>query len=466
MTTDLPAASAGQRGTGRWTRLLMWPLEGASVVFDRLLSARGLCLFVVLVVAVFGLRGWLRPPISPDIGAFSISIFGGGLDHDAASHIVYGPRPFVLFSIGSLIAASLVAAVLAIIWRPRWFVYAAGVMLCAVITAGAAAAINHPLLVELLDQQYSERQQLVAALNATVSPPMDLTTFPRVSPSSFSADPGEMRRGTVFLREDRLVMVLVLWLAILLATRGGLYRRVGAWALWTGAAVAVAVLVCVPRWHAERAWKRAETAERRADFDAARANAELALERYPELNHLRRTWLMFGRLDRRVDETTPAASFLRASLLAQSKRHTAAITELSLLAAQSAPVPDVTRWLGETWSELAAERLKVGDRQGAEEAWLRALEVDPSAIFRGLGVAAMRSVIERGRPETAADMVDTLLTHSADRSLRAAFQAMLGDSYFDVGRFAEARERYEQSMHEFALPKQINYRAMRGILGM
>ncbi len=81
-------------------------------------------------------------------------------------------------------------------------------------------------------------------------------------------------------------------------------------------------------------------------------------------------------------------------------------------------------------------------------------------------MAALAAPLERSQPARVAERVDPLLGGMADRALRAALEAMLGDCFFQCGQFVEARSRYEASLQAYSLPKQINYRGLRGLLGM
>ena len=51
-----------------------------------------------------------------------------------------------------------------VLWRPRSFPLVAGLLLCAALAANAAAALNHPALVELMDLEYEQRQLILTQL--------------------------------------------------------------------------------------------------------------------------------------------------------------------------------------------------------------------------------------------------------------------------------------------------------------
>jgi tetratricopeptide (TPR) repeat protein len=128
------------------------------------------------------------------------------------------------------------------------------------------------------------------------------------------------------------------------------------------------------------------------------------------------------------------------------------------------PTPVASRWLASWEGRFALSEFHSGRNQVAEDEWRRAIAADATPSFRPLLVATLRARASRSDPGVVAELVDPLLgSLKSDRTMRAALLAMLGDAYFEAGRFIEARARYEQSTDIYNLPKHVNF---RGLLGM
>jgi tetratricopeptide (TPR) repeat protein len=191
------------------------------------------------------------------------------------------------------------------------------------------------------------------------------------------------------------------------------------------------------------------------------------LDSFSEFARLEDTHAFLGKLDYRCGRASSAARYFRATQLAANGSHRLAIGLLEELARNDQPTPVIHRWLADQVSEQGLALFQRGQTQAAEDAWRRALRVDPTQIYRRLLVAVVRARVDRDDPDGIAAMTDPLLDRlSQDRALRAAFLAMLGDAYFEAGRFSQARVRYQESLRAYGLPKHINHRAQRGLLGM
>jgi hypothetical protein len=461
-----------------WSRFGSWIRRPAGAVLGvlgvvvwgltRLFSYRGLCLCFLALMAWLASGGWLRPPLSDDIRTFHLPLRGAGQHTPSPAAMLYGPRELVAASPGFVLWAAVAVGVLVALRRPNRFALAAGLLVCVVLGCVATVALNHPELTALLDDQLDQRRQLVTVLAGTIEPPLRITDSPRVQePADGGFERGSLLRGGVYLNTHRLLPLLLAAVACLLATGGGLGRRIGHLALWSAAGAVLAVALTSPRLFAEWRWQRAAQAEARGDWEAAERHAAAALELFPELRQIERTWVLLGRLDYRQSRASPAASYFHAQQLARNEEWRCAIAELSELVRHDQPTPAARRWLASLISERAASDFHSGRFHSAEEGWQAAAEADPSPGFRLLMVATVRARSHRDDPGAIADMVDPLLPQlRTDRTLRAALLAMLGDTYFDGGRFAEARARYEASTKVYNLPKQVNFRAQRGLLGM
>jgi hypothetical protein len=97
-------------------------------------------------------------------------------------------------------------------------------------------------------------------------------------------------------------------------------------------------------------------------------------------------------------------------------------------------------------------------------AWERAIAIDPYR-FDCLFYIALAQAKSNADVRTVEHPTKRLLGNIADRTLRADILATLGDVYFEAGKIEIARCHYEASKQAFELPKDINFRARRGLLG-
>ncbi len=454
---------------------MLWPLAFTSQVLTLLLSRRGLCLGFLAVMALLTNMGWLRPPLSDDIRNFHLPLLGCAAQGLTASAVLYRPRAFICLSPGALMLV-LIAVGAIVVWRkPERFQVAAGLLLCGVLGCLASIVFNHPELVEQLDRQHEQRRQLVSLMGSTAAPPVRITDTPRVEQAADEAPPGALLQSLVYLRTHGLLALWLPVLACLLSTKGPLHRRLGYLGLWCLAGVLFAGGVSSRRLSAEWQWEQAVQADRRGAVEAAERHARAALERFPELARLERTWALLGKLDYRQGRSSPAARCFCAFQMAHNKKLRQAIGEIDDLmrelgtrdSALSTQHSALRSLLADLESELGFNLFHQEHFQGAENAWCRALERDPAQVFRRLFVATLRARVDHDDPEAIAAVVDPLLDRlTGDRTLRAALLAMLGDSYFRAGQFSKARARYEESMDTYNLPKRVNYRAQRGLVGM
>jgi tetratricopeptide (TPR) repeat protein len=456
----------------RWLRRpVAWAqaiLRAIAWVLTRVLSGRGLRLIFLALVLLLLWAGWLRPPLSPDISVFRLPLLTGSTANYSPVAQLYGPRKLVAASPGVMLLAMLAVGAIIAIRRPDKFGVASGLLVCGVIASLASLLFNHPELLSLMDDQFQQRKQLVSVLAETTEPTLRVTD---AAPVEDSQDrlyaPDTLLRGIVFLHTHSLLVVGVTALACLLATRGSLGRRLRHLGFWSLAGLVFGALITCPRWTAEWHWSRATAADWRGDANDAERHAKAALANCPELARLERTWIFLGRLDYRRGLDTPVARYFHANQWARNKEYRRAIEETSDLARLDQPTPLVHRWLADLKAELAFEDFH-GDRRGdAERGWREAAAIDPDPNFRPLLVATLRSKADQADPTSIASMVDPLIPWlRTDRTMRAVLLAMVGDTFFKAGQFAEARDRYFASQRVFSLPKHVNYRAQRGVLGM
>ncbi|MFH0983215.1 MAG: hypothetical protein V2A79_16975 [Planctomycetota bacterium] len=463
--TDPPtlAASGGQRFLP--VRLLLMILEAAAWVGDRLVSPRGLGLAFLAVTALSAVSGWIRPPISGDIRGLYIPLFGDS-DAGVPGDHLYGLRRFVPLSVGTILLSACGVGAVLVVLKPSRVRVSAGLVLCALLVCQAAVLFNHPDLVEELDRQNTQCESLVTVLQETVQPQLKITFQPRVGRRAPGTREGGLLGMIIYMPTEQLVFLLLALAAVGLAYPGTLHRRLGRMAVWGLAGALLACAASSSRLLAEYSWTQAVDAENHGEVEAAQCHLRTALERFPAFARMRETWEFLGRLDYRRSCLTAASRFFLAAQWARNEQDVRAIAELEALVREGQPTPEIRRWLADALTARALRLFGQGQRYGAEQQWERALAVDPSQEYLRLFLAALAAPVERRDPDRVAALVDPLLRSVGHRALRAALQAMLGDCYFECQRFVEARDRYRKSLKTYSLPKQINYRALRGLLGM
>jgi hypothetical protein len=437
-----------------------------------LASRRAPALGFLLVSAFLATRGWLRPPISPDVAGLKLPALAGASSPEA---LVSGTAAIRLVSVGALMLAVAAAGAAVVAWRPRWFSWVAGALFSLALAANAATALNYPGLIELLDVE-SEQRARIAQFLATLRPDdalCDRSTarVTRDSPTGTvsvapvrSQERGGLIRGFLYLKYGTW---LACWTALGLwfTARGSLAVRLRLVGLYAALGVALAVLVCERRLRAELHWEQAKRLEARCAFDAARRALDRAVALCPEFERLDRTWRLAGTLDLRGGAETPRAAFFRAYQWEGNREWARALALMAPLATGGSE-PAVERQATRVLVERGLDEYQQGRLAAAQVQWAHALAT-PAPSFDGsflLGAGLSRS--DRYFPESAESAFAPLLERTADRALRADCLSILGDAYFEAGHMETARSRYASSSTAFTLPKVINSHALRGLGGM
>src|SRR5262249_657320 len=143
----------------------------------------------------------------------------------------------------------------AVLRRPRRLGMVSGLLLAAAIAGNAAAALNHPALVECMDREYEQRRQIVESVNIPTmqEDPMAPRANGRIGATgALEGDEqrGDPVRGWVYLLHG---LWLVPWAVagILFGSTGPLPRRLRHAGGWAGLGMALAGLVCSQRLAAE-----------------------------------------------------------------------------------------------------------------------------------------------------------------------------------------------------------------------
>src|SRR5262249_22674289 len=164
-----PAATATCRTTTAWTptggdgravtdanptagrpwRVAAW----VAALADAVVSRRGLAVLFLAGAAALATAGWLRPPLSPGIRGVHLPLGVGNEGKPTPESILAGPRRVVPTSAGVILLALIGAGLVVVLRRPDRLGVVAGVLLCASVAGNAAAALNHPALIELLEHE-------------------------------------------------------------------------------------------------------------------------------------------------------------------------------------------------------------------------------------------------------------------------------------------------------------------------
>jgi tetratricopeptide (TPR) repeat protein len=302
-------------------------LTGLATVTEALLSRRGWAVLFFLVAACLAVAGWLRPPLSPDLLGTQTPL---GLWKSAtAEDLLAGPRRTAPDGIGVVLLALLASGTAVVLWRPARLGVVAGLLLAVAVAGNAAAALNHPALVELMDLEYEQRRQIVESVNVPTmqEDPMATRDNGRIGATgALGADDqrGDPVRGWVYLLHGRW---LVPWAVagLLFGTAGSLPRRLRHAGCWVAVGGALAGVVCSRRLVAEYYWAQALHWEGAGDYEASGRALQTAVSLFPEFDRLERTWLLAGKLDHRQGRSTPREQFFCVYQLARDRSRPRAV---------------------------------------------------------------------------------------------------------------------------------------------
>ncbi len=459
-------SSAADSAPGLLQRVLAAVTGPPAALVQFFVGGRGLGALFLLVVLALSLRAWITVPINTDIGALALPLWGSAMSVEQATRLLYGPRAFAPLGVGTLLLVAGGIGLLLALLVPRRLVHGFGLLTVAVLASIAAASLNHPLLIEEMDRQDQFRSYLINTMTELVDPYQPLTSRPRVETTPISAPRGSFIRGSLYLPKDRYLCLLLCVVGMVYAAHGPVYRRLLLAAGWCVLGAVCAGAVVAPRALAEARWNDALLADAEGRPDDATRLIDGAEQLCPALRDMQRTWSLRGKIDFRRGLDTPAARYFQGEQWQHSgeTRHT--LEDLEDLASQDLPSPHSKRWLSDFYVAAGFQHFDLGFREAARQAWRRACELDPSQKYLVLFDAALRAPQERIAPDEVAQVVEPLLEGMLDNTLRCSLQSMLADMYFENGQFVRARELYEASLESYQLPKQINYRGMRGLVGM
>jgi tetratricopeptide (TPR) repeat protein len=415
-------------------------MRGLVALLELPVSRRGLPVVFLLLAGGLAVAGWLRPPLTTDISGLHIPIGLGTTPGPSPEVILYGPRRVTADSLGLVLVALIAGAILVVLWRPQRFGMVAGVLMAASIAANAAAALNHPGLIERIDSEYEQWQQIVTV--DLQSKTQVLANYPTgrinlVGQPAENDHRGDPVRGFVYLLYGRW-LVLLAGAGVLLAGCSALRRRLACLAGWALLGVLLACAVCFPRLRAEYYWTQAQLLEARCDYAGSRRALQQAVDRYPELGALQRTWLLAGKLDYRLGSVTPRERYFRAYQIARDKEEFRGLATLEDLPWTITAAPDYRQGLAPLPAGLDLSELP--GAVGAPDF----LEGTP--FPRGPLLTAYHFTLHRGRRQALALMDDLLGEGHTDPAVReqaARLWTDLGLAYYmDVPVFVDSALDY------------------------
>ena len=124
------------------------------------------------------------------------------------------------------------------------------------------------------------------------------------------------------------------------------------------------------------------------------------------------------------------------------------------------------RKLADLLVDEGAFLLHAGQPYAAEARWREARELWPSSLEVPYYLARVHYQMDGPHQEAAIALNEELLQRVRDRILRSDLYCNLGEAYARAGDFARAREMYEESLDVYNYVKDINFRAMRGMIGL
>jgi len=448
--------------------LFWFPLQVVTAVLSFAMRPQVLLVAALLIGVYPGTCCWFRPPLSADISAFSLPVMGHA-EVDLVA-FVQGERPFQWLSLGMVLSATVAVGLFANLALKIRMSYVAGLFFAVLLGCKLSLLLNHPAIIVELDRQAQLHDAVVSLLATTSDPVVEITSFPRVNGLRKLVEPGSIESAVHYTPNGSATFLIVALLTLLLVSRGSAPRRLAVAGGWTALGLVLLVAVGWPRLTSEWHWHRAVLAEQTGQLEAASTHVEQAKRFFPGLVGMPRTWMLEGKIDYQRSRRSAARQYYlarqkaRNGELDQALLDIAAIKENRQWSLEAGPSL-VNRWRGDLSTTQAMDDFRKGRLEAADQRWDLAMTFDSSNIFRPLCLAALRSRWQGANPQEVVELVDPVLDRLADRSLKAALHAMVGDCFFAAGEFGTARERYKTSLRVFSLPKTINYRALRGLLG-
>jgi len=438
-----------------------------AVVAETAMSRRGLAVVFLLLALLVLWSGWLRPPLSRDLSAFELPLGGWFSSSHSAEEILAESPGFAVDSIGGILMVLLLAALPVVLLRPQWTGVVAGILLAVVIGGNAAATLNHPELIQLLDSEATQRWQMVRMTGELRENTVARFRNARAGPVRREyARQADWRMGGAYLLYGPWLAGLA-GIGVLYASRGSAARRLGKLAGWAVVGGVAAGAICLPRLRAESYWLKAKRLELRGDIAASRNALQTARNILPELDSLARTWRLVGKLDYFEGRSTPQERFWRAGQLAKNRQWDQAVALINELLKDDDNCHTAVRdQAARLLVSAGLSYYRQGRITAARDFWSRVKQLDPRRFDCAFYLGMTRMQIAPDRPDLVLAEFAPILARSADRPLCADILVVIGDAYFQAGEMQVARRCYARSLEVFSLPKTINFRAYRGLTGL
>jgi hypothetical protein len=447
-------------------RLLRRGLGILASVLEAALSRRGLIVLFFLLFLGFAVGPWIHPPLSRDIRGLELPLGVLFSDPSRAEAILAGPPRIALLGAGVLLTVIAGCGAIFTLLRPERFERVAGVLLCATIGLGATSLFNHPLLVERMNEESMERIQITALFERADIDGMTRPSSARVRRTRGGPGAGGEAglSGLPFVGSWRWLLPVAA-VGYLFGGSRPLRQRLVGLVGWVLLGCLLATLLCGRRLYSEHLWNRANRLEAVGDFEAAERALRSATTWFPEFRALSRTRHLMGRIDRLEGRQTPAATLFVAHRLVEIGQYGAASAMMRQLQSRNPDDAVISHELARTLVARARTRYFQGRPEEARDALNEARRLTPIE-YDGAFFLAMIDRQLGAPPEVVERHLEPIFRLCSDRALRADAMVVLGDALFNAGRIAEAREWYLSSLRTFDLPKEINYEAREGLLGL
>ena len=357
--------------------------------------------------------------------------------------------------------------IVCVLIEPRLLHVFCGMVAILGIAGLAALMLNHPRLIEELDNEIIPRRDSRFLMGTHGDFLLSSKTGPRIELRhqyngfiEFSTDPEDPTHSWFFLAWSPWLVMVALFLAGA-AVEGNWKRRFGWVALWSLAGCLLAGVVTSRRLQAEYHWIRAGQMEANNQFAKAHEQLDLVEEAMPSFADTQRMWTARGRLDVRSDRESVEAIVFRAR-----KKHAGGGAFELVEIAKRVPSRTLTNWAADTLFVRGKYVLAGESETGASSFWAEAYKLAPWRMDCLISHAVALEHAERGSPELLEKLLYPKIPWIGDRLVRADMQSLVGDAYFDAGLVSTARKHYELSMKTFCLPRFINANAQEALLGM
>jgi len=454
--------------------VLTFPFVLLSLLFELALSRRGLAVAALLVAAGFSLSTWLRPPLSKDIRGLQLPVgltSESSLIPDDATAVV--DRTSRRDSLATALLLVIGVGLIAVVVEPKWLHIFSGLLVALGIAAVGATTMNHPAVIESLDREFEQRKQIHSILGTRSEELLAATSGARVytleslsSPlAPLGAELDDPFHGWMYIVYGPWLVAFCL-LVTLFSMQGSRRRRIVQCTLWVLMGFVLSGVITSRRWVAEYHLADAQRLENENAFDAAVVALDDATEVLPSFAQTRRFWLIQGRIDQRRGAVTPHARYFKIHQHYLNGEPEAARSMAALLLLDAPESRVVRDFAAQISTQLGKIAFFKESENTAQHLWTESTRIAPWHLDCQFGLATTFARLHRKEPDLVESSLAIISARLGDRMLLSDIDSMIGDAYFDAGRFEEAREHYAASMETYSLPRTVNPHALEGLLGM